>query len=240
MSKTAILEATKELDLAAVRALLADKPALLHVADRQGLNLLHLACAAAPAKLNVPESAAVRMADFLLAQGLQIDAPVAAGSGKGCTALWFSVGRGRNLTLARHLLKHGADVNKAPGGGLYAAGWYEDLDILDLLLRAGAEIDLVVGVTPFLACWYWKKFDAAKLLAKRGADVNYRDPKKGKTALHYGVEKEFDPALLGWLVKHGASPEIEDGTGVTARARASRKRDKRWLQALDRGRSPGV
>jgi ankyrin repeat protein len=232
MSKARILEAVRTLDLPEVRSLLSDKPALLSVVDRQGLNLLHLACAASPAALKVPESAVVRLADLLLAHGLEIDAPVATGSAKGCTALWFSVGRGRNLTLARHLLRRGADVNKAPGGGLYAAGWYEDIKILDVLIGAGAEVDVVVGVTPFLACWYWKKFESAKLLAQRGADVNYRDPKKGRTALHYGVEKEFDPALLAWLVKHGASPDIEDDSGVTARTRASRKRDQRWLAAL--------
>jgi ankyrin repeat protein len=88
-----------------------------------------------------------------------------------------------------------------------------------------------VGVTPFFAGWCWKGFGPARLLALKGADVNYRD-QKGKTALHYGVEKEFDPALLAWLVRHGASPDIEDRDGVTARLRASRKRDKRWLAAL--------
>jgi hypothetical protein len=46
------------------------------------------------------------------------------------------------------------------------------------------------------------------------------------------VEKEFDPALLKWLVQHGASPDIEDREGVTARLRASRKRDKSFLAAL--------
>lgn len=234
MSKVRIIEAAKALDLPSVRALLGGKPALLRVVDRQGLNLLHLASAASPAELKVPESAAVRLADFLLSQGLGIDAQVATGSGRGCTALWFAVGRGRNLTLARHLLKRGADVKTAPGGGLFAAGWYEDLKILDLLVGAGAEVDTVVGVTPFLACWCWRKFETAKLLAKRGADVNYQDPRKGRTALHYGVEKEFDPALLGWLVKRGASPDIPDRSGITARVRASRKRDKRWLYAMDR------
>jgi hypothetical protein len=47
-----------------------------------------------------------------------------------------------------------------------------------------------------------------------------------------GVEKEFDPAHLAWLVDHGASPDIQDKHGVSARERASRKRDKRWLDAL--------
>ncbi|MGQ0737145.1 MAG: ankyrin repeat domain-containing protein, partial [Acidobacteriota bacterium] len=88
-----------------------------------------------------------------------------------------------------------------------------------------------VGVTPFLACWCWRKHKAAKFLAVRGANVNYQDS-KGKTALHYGVEKKFDPALLQWLVAHGASPDVEDRDGVTARVRASRKRRKAWLAAL--------
>jgi ankyrin repeat protein len=118
------------------------------------------------------------------------------------------------------------------GGALYAAGWRDDVKMLDVLLRAGAPIDVVVGVTPFLACWYWKKFDAAKFLARKGADVNFQDPRKGKTALHYGIEREYDPALLKWLMAHGASTEIPDHTGVTARLRASRKRDKRYLKAL--------
>ena len=93
---------------------------------------------------------------------------------------------------------------------------------------------VVAGVTPFLASWYWKKFKAAKFLALHGADVNFRDPKNGKTALHYGIEKQFDPALLRWLVEHGASPEIADDEGTTARQLASRKRDKRWFSALER------
>jgi hypothetical protein len=128
--------------------------------------------------------------------------------------------------VVRLLIKRGARVTSAPGGGLYAAGWWEDLHVLRLLIDAGAPIDTDHDVTPFLACWCWKKFDAAKLLAARGADVNHQDA-TGKTALHHGVEKEFEPVLLKWLVKHGASPDIQDHDGVSPRLRASRKRDKR-------------
>ena len=86
-------------------------------------------------------------------------------------------------------------------------------------------------MTPFLACWGWKRFKAAKALALKGANVNVQD-KRGRTALHIGIEKEFDPALLKWLVKHGASPDIADREGVTARLKASRKRNKKFLAAL--------
>ena len=75
------------------------------------------------------------------------------------------------------------------------------------------------------------EFQAAKFLAVRGANVNFQD-KKGKTALHHGIEKEFDPSLLKWLVEHGASPDILDHDGVSPRRKASRKRDKQYLAAL--------
>ena len=227
MSKTRIIEAVKNLDLESTKQLLAAKPALLTAIDPQGQNLLHLACSASCAKLKVPEAAAARLVNFLLDQGLDIEADGGAGGGDLCKPIWFAVARGRNLTVVKLLIKRGAVPT-----GLYAAGWWEDMEILDALIRAGAPIDVVGEMTPFLACWCWRKFEAAKFLALKGANVNYRNPQNGKTALHYGVEKEFDPALLKWLVKHGALPDIEDRDGVTPRLKASRKRDKKFFEAL--------
>jgi ankyrin repeat protein len=227
VSKSRIIERVKALDLPSVKLLLDGKPALLRVTDREGRNLLHVACSVPSAK-GVPAAAAARIVNFLLDRGLEIDTPVGRES---CTALFFAVARARNRTLVRLLLKRGAKVTSAPGGGLYAAGWWEDLGILRLLIDAGAPIDTADDMTPFLACWCWKKFEAAKFLAASGADVNHQDA-KGKTALHYGVEKEFEPARLKWLVKHGASADVQDHNGVSPRSRASRKRDKRFTAAL--------
>ena len=226
MSKTRIIECTKTLDLASLKALLDAKRALLNVTDREGRNLLHLACSAPNARAKAENAA--RVVNLLLDRGLAIDTPVGRDA---CTPLFFAVARARSPTLVKLLLARGAKVTSAPGGGLYAAGWWEDIDILKLLLRAGAPIDRDKGDTPFLACWCWKKFEAAKFLAERGANVNRQDA-KGRTALHHGVEKEYEPALLRWLVKHGASPDIPDRDGVTARLKASRKRDKKYLAAL--------
>ena len=230
MSKARIIEAVTTLDVKTASALLDAKPSLLTVVNRQGRNLLHLACAASPAKLRMPDSTAVRMVRFLLDRGLDIDEPEMVGRDR-CPALFFAVAHGRSTAVVKFLLDRGASVKATPGGGLFAAGWWNDTKNLDLLLDAGAPIDVVVGITPFLAAWCWKRFDAAKLLARRGANVNFQD-QKGRTALHHGIEKEFDPALLNWLVKHGASPDIEDGSGVSARLKASRKRDKRFAAAL--------
>ena len=173
----------------------------------------------------------MRLVSFLLDRGLDLESPLPVDDCDTVNVLWFAVARGRNPTLVKFLIKRGARVN-----GLYAAGWWEDIEILDLLIRAGAAIDEQAGGgdTPFLACWNWKKFEAAQFLARKGANANFQD-KKGKTALHHGVEKDFDPALLRWLVRHGASPDIKDAEGITARQKASRKRDKRLLAAIAGG-----
>lgn len=226
MSKTRIIEAVKTLDLESTRKLLDAKPVLLSVSDPQGRNLLHLACSAPCSKLKVPETVAARMVNFLLDRGLDIEKEGGAGRDL-CKPIWFAVSRGRNLTVVKLLIKRGATPT-----GLYAAGWWEDMKILDALIQAGTPIDPVDEMTPFLACWCWNKFEAAKFLALKGANVNYQNPKNGKTALHYGIEKEFDPVLLKWLVKHGASPDIEAHDGVTPRLKASRKRDKKFFEAL--------
>ena len=229
MSKAKILEAVKTLDVTRTRQLLDDRPELLNVLDRNGNNLLHAACCVSCDDFKLPESASTRMVSFLLDRGLEIDQPV--GKDK-CTALFFAVARARNTALIKLLIKRGAKPANAPGGGLFAAGWWDAPEHVKLLLRAGADIDIIVGITPFLASWCWRRFEAAKALATSGANVNFQD-KKGRTALHHGIEKEFDPALLTWLVKHGASPDIPDAQGVTARARASRKRDARYRSAFE-------
>ena len=233
MSKARIIEAVQQLDLTTTKALLKTKPSLLDVWNRQSRNLLHLACGTNVKKLGVPESTAARMVDFLLDQGMKIEEPD-LGRDR-CTPLFFAVASGRNLTVIKLLIKRGARPALAPGGALFAAGWWGDLKILDLLIRHGAEIDVVVGCTPFMACWFWKQFEAAKFLVMKGANVNFQDPRNGKTALLYGVEREYEPSLLKWLVQHGASPNIEDNKGVTPRLKASRKRDKKWFKAIEVG-----
>lgn len=225
MSKTRIIEAVKALDLPEVKRILKAKPELLRVWNDQGRNLLHLACSVDCEELKLPESTATKMVTFLLNQGLDIEEEGGSGSDL-CKPIWFAVCRGRNHALVKYMIKRGAEPT-----GLYAAGWWQDIAILNTLVDAGADTEVVVGVTPFLACWGWNRIDAAKALALKGANVNVQD-KRGRTALHIGIEKEYDPALLKWLVKHGASPDIRDRDGVTARQKASRKRNKAFLGAL--------
>ena len=225
MSKTRLFEAVKSLDVKETKRILEAKPELEKVWNDQGRNLLHIACSVDCEEVGKPEGAAAKMVTYLLDRGFDIEQEGGAGADL-CKPIWFATAKGRNHTVVRLLLKRGATPT-----GLYAAGWWEDIPILNTLIDAGADKEVVVGVTPFLACWGWKKFKAAKALALKGADVNVQD-ERGRTALHIGVEKEFDPALLKWLVAHGASPDIPDREGVTARAKASRKRNKTFVEAL--------
>jgi ankyrin repeat protein len=144
MSKTRIIAAVRRFDVTSTKELLQRGPALLHVADRRGFNLLHLACSTSPASLKMPLSASVRMAEFLLDRGVEIDSPVGRDA---CTPLFFAVQRARNPLLVKALISRGAKPANAPGGGLFAAGWWGDRDIIKILLNAGAKIDIVVGGT---------------------------------------------------------------------------------------------
>jgi len=228
MSKTRVIEAVKALDLPEVKRMLEAKPELLRVWDPRRRNLLHLACSVDCEELRLPEGAAVKVVGFLLDQGLDIEEDGGAGPDL-CKPIWFAVCRGRNEALVKYMIKRGAKPT-----GLYAAGWWEDIRILKMLVDAGADMEEGAGDTPFLACWGWNRLKAAKALAELGANVNVQD-KRGRTALHIGIEKEYDPALLKWLVKHGASPDIPDREGMTARQKASRKRNKNFLEALAQG-----
>ena len=164
MSKTRLFEAVKQLDLPGAKQILEAKPDLLSVWNDQGRNLLHLACSVECKKLKKPEAAATKMVAFLLDRGLDIEQEGGAGPDL-CKPIWFAVCRGRNAPLVKYMIKRGAEPT-----GLYAAGWWEDVKILNILIDAGADKEVVVGVTPFLACWGWKKFKAAKALALRGCE----------------------------------------------------------------------
>jgi ankyrin repeat protein len=226
MSKTRILERVRALDFAATKALLVGQPALLGVTDAGGRNLLHLACSASCKDLRLSEASSKRLVRLLLDRGIDIESTVVM-DGYPCNSVWFAVARGRNATLVKFLIERGATAR-----GLFAAGWHEDLAILKILVGAGATVDEVAeDETPFLHCWKTGKLKAAKFLVLSGADVNFQDS-KGKTALHYALKKGLEPSLLRFLVRSGASPDINDYEGVSARQQASLKRDKTFLAAL--------
>jgi ankyrin repeat protein len=226
VSKARLLEAVRRLDVEATTALLQRQPSLLQATDRSGRNLLHLACSASCKDLGVSEAVSVHLVTLLLDSGLDVDS-VLTKDDYPCNSVWFAVARGRNASLVELLVKRGARPC-----GLFAAGWHEDLKLVQMLIDLGAAVDeRVDDETPFLHCWKNRRLRAARVLLHGGANVNAQDA-KGKTALHHAIKKGFETSTLRALVRSGASPDIEDRDGVSPRLLASRKRDKRFLRAL--------
>ena len=123
-------------------------------------------------KLKVPESVSAGMVTLLLDHGLDVESTMPDETCGGCTALWFAVGRGRNPTLIKLLIKRGAKPARAPGAGLYAAGWvrrYAHPRSADQGRRDRRRCRRNDAVSRVLN---WRKFEAAKFLAMKGADVN--------------------------------------------------------------------
>jgi len=108
------------------------------------------------------------------------------------------------------------------------------LNILKLLLRSGAQINLVAGdrgSTALLDSAIERNKDMLKTLIEAGADVNIQS-KDGQTALVV-VVGEGDEEIAEMLVKAGADPDIKDALGVSARKYATIFGNKKILSIFD-------
>jgi hypothetical protein len=197
-------------------------PALTQYRDERGRNWLHLCCSVdvkAKAKLSVKDG--VKLAGFLLDTGFDIDMPAFTEGTWHATPLWYAIGRGRNLALAKFLLKRGS----SPEHCLWASVFNNDYDAMRLLVRHGAAVDAVVeNRTPFLEAIGWSRFDGARVMLELGADVNFQDSKK-MTALHYMLKKGSDKKHIKMLVDHGARGDLKNKDGMTAAQIMMKKKD---------------
>jgi ankyrin repeat protein/beta-lactamase regulating signal transducer with metallopeptidase domain len=126
----------------------------------------------------------------------------------------------RQLTVARFLLKHGANPNYQNHSGdnplRVSVGWnYEDNEkFREELLEAGANPNLrdQAGTTPFIAaCVYGDLNPKITQMMAHGANINERD-KSGHTGLYY-AEQSGRTAAAEYLRSHGAD---ENGSNLIA------------------------
>ncbi len=219
MSKTRLFQAIKSLDVAAVAALLEARPELGQVRDERGRNALHLLCSLPGSDRAGPGRSAGRAAArswLLLDEPAFVEGPFKA------TPLWYAISRGRNLPLARWLLKKGS----TPEYCLWAAGFQDDVDAIDLLVDSGARVDPVAeDETPFLGAIKWSHFAAAERLLHHGANVNFRNS-KGMTALHFLIKKKSDRKHIAMLLGYGADPTIRNAEGESPLDMVAHRRDQ--------------
>jgi len=228
MSKTRLFQSIKALDVEAVASLLEVNPDLLRTVDERRRNPLHFLCGL-PAD---PRTSArsLALARRLLDAGLDVNAPAFVEGAFQATPLWYAISRGRNLPLARLLLKHGS----TPENSLWAAAFADNVEAIDLLVRSGAKLDPVTeDETPFLLAIKWSRFVGAERLLRHGANVNIQNS-KGLTALHLVLKKNSDRKHVEMLVRHGADPTIKSRDGKSPLDLVRNRRDKTYFALLSR------
>lgn len=100
----------------------------------------------------------------------------------------------------------GAQPPSNPTTPLHMAALKGQYNIIDILLRKGAEINALdaTGRTPLHCGVEGLRMDVVKLLVERGADVTRADA-KGLSVLHLAVEKGLEDAVE-LFIEHGADP----------------------------------
>ena len=108
------------------------------------------------------------------------------------------------------------------------------LDTLKLLLRSGAQVNLIAedrGSNALFDSALGRNKDIVEVLIEAGADMNIQS-KDGQTALVV-VVGTGDEDIVEMLVKAGANPDIKDALGVSARKYASIFDNKKMLAMFD-------
>jgi ankyrin repeat protein len=87
---------------------------------------------------------------------------------------------------------------------------------------------------PLLIAAQNNQFKMVKLLVDHGAILNVRDPKSGKTALHWSVQNE-NIAMIELLIKAGIEVNLPDANGDTALDIAINIRNNDIMKYLESG-----
>lgn len=245
MSKTALVDALKKFDLEPVRTILKGAPELKHFKDERGFNLLQMCCKRSTGGDRAAADRQLRLAKWLVGEGfdplvMHTTAPGEDGEEDPAeiSLVFFAVARAQNNKLARYFMDQGAKP-----GAFFAAAWWGNADILEDMVRHGADINEVVGATPLHMAVdvVQRGVDGKPGLARRrvtclkeflrlGANPNIA-AFDGTTPLHTALEKEYLEAFK-ILLQRGADPDVPGKDGRTVREIASRKRDKRYFNAL--------
>ena len=253
MSKTSLVEAARHFDLEQVRKDLRKKPELKAFRTDQGFDLLQF-CASRPTWGDrATANRQLRLAKWLVSEGfdprvIHITKPGEDGEADPTplSLVFIAIARAQNNALARYFIDQGAKPM-----GLFAAAWWGNWEILADLVKHGEDINLFVGATPLhmAVAVLLRDTEGKPELARRrvktveeffrlGADPNLPDH-RGDTILHVALDRGFDVSFFKLLLRHGANPDVPGQDGRSVRAIASRKRDKRYIDAIGDKRPRG-
>jgi ankyrin repeat protein len=151
--------------------------------------------------------------------------PQTPGSG-GLAPLHQAVLSGQ-VEITRILLQRGAKVDARDNLGrtpllTFASGSIDNLDVVKILLQAGADPNAVqqgdeTSVLEYIALH--GRVAEAELLVTAGARVNARNSLWGMTPLHYAVDcwdgAKGNHDMVRFLIAHGADVNAKDVDGLT-------------------------
>lgn len=227
VSKTKLLALIKDLDWRSVRAAVEENPNLLEHRGEKGQNLLHLCCGIDIAKRGLTAAASIKTAAALLDAPLDVNQEAFTEGDWKARPLWYAIGHGKNLELAKYLLRRGA----TPEHCMWAAAYNDSAAAIRLLVGAGAAVETPGRETPFLFAVKWSRFESAKALLEAGADANAQD-RFGETALHCLLKKRSQPRYIQMLLRHGARLDLKNRKGMTAGSILSRMRTPEYRNFL--------
>jgi ankyrin repeat protein len=145
----------------------------------------------------------------------KVNVNVAAGDGM--TALHWAVYK-NDIEIARMLVQASANVKAATRREavvpLYMAATNGNPDIIDLLVKAGADVNGATssGAMPLMQAAASGDVEAVKKLLDYGADINAKDNVRDQTALMFAAAKNRD-SVIQLLASRGAA--LERTTRVT-------------------------
>jgi hypothetical protein len=228
-----------------LRKSLQAKPALKSFRDEKGFDLLQICCRRLTGGDKTAADRQLRMAKWLVGEGFDpletyVTKPDEDGEEEAAelSLVFFAVARAQSSVLARYFMERGAKP-----GAFFAAAWWGNGDILEDMVRHGADINEVVGGTPLHMAVEVvqrgtqgnperarRRLKCLKEFLRLGADPNIA-ASDGTTPLHTALKKEYFDAFK-ILAQHGANPDVPGKDGRTVREIAWKKRDKRYSKAL--------
>lgn len=170
----------------------------------------------------------LRIADALIQAG----ADLMQHDNRGFTPLVAAAASG-NIPIAAVFVARHADVSAEEGAALRQAVTYEDNDMTDLLIKAGASVDqpsFPEQDQPLHTAAQEGFVHGVKVLLDKGAHIEARNI-DGETPLLVAVRcRKYEVVSL--LLARGASVAAEDHYGVTPLASAEQRRDQVLLRLL--------
>ena len=196
-SKTALFDAARGWDAAAVSALLKAAPELVRATDQRGRTALHVACSTPPGGKQADPNG-IKTVTALLKGGAALEAHAPMPEEEGdfrANAVWYAASRGRNLPLVKFLLKRGGDASYS----LWTASFQHDVALMRVLLAAGPKLNLRAhGETPIFYAARTQRLKVLPLLIKAGADPSIKD-ERGRDAVEIARARRLPKDVIAQL-----------------------------------------